>query len=225
MTARDGGLERHSGWTLGRLAVVIAVAGAATLPRQLSLLARALAPSGSPLRDAHHSALEMGLVRVVVLDRLVPPPTVLIAAVMIAIVVEPALALAEGDRVRVRTVVALGLVPVIVQRLGELALTYLVQAPPHVAPGFAVTLPQQFATGPAILWPAGEAPAWIEALNARVNLVTLWSVGIWATGLRELDGQSLSAWHIALPTVCLLTAGLLTWWLGPLVLSIILGHP
>jgi hypothetical protein len=207
------------------LAAVIVAIGCATLPRQLSLLARALAPSGQALRDAHHASMEAGLVRLVVLDRLVPPPTALIAALMIVIVVEPALALADGDRARIRRAIALGLVPLAVQRMGELALTYLAPVASPLSPGFVVTLPQQFATGPAILWAAGDAPPWIEALSARINLVTLWSVGIWTTGLRELDGQPLALWHVGLPAACLVTAGLVTWWLGPLVLSLVLGRP
>lgn len=74
------------------------------------------------------------------------------------------------------------------------------------------------------MW-SGTVPAWIEALSARANLVTLWCAGIWAAGLRQLDGGTLRAWHVALPAACLAAAGVLTWSLGPSVLALILGRP
>jgi hypothetical protein len=62
-------------------------------------------------------------------------------------------------------------------------------------------------------------------VNARINLVTLWSVGLWAAGLRELDQRPWTLWHVALPLACLCGAGLVTWWLGPITLAIVLGNP
>ena len=209
---------------LGMVLVIVAV-GAATLPRQLAVLARALAPSGDPSRDAHHRALAAGLTRVVLFDRLVPPPTVLVAGFFVLVLAEPVLALARDRRQEVRAALLLGLTPLVAQRLGELAVTYLIATPGRPSPGLAVSLPQQFLTGPAVFWLTDEAPAWIQAFSARVNLVTLWSVGVWAVALRELDGRRLSPWHVALPVACLGGGALVTWTLESPVLSMILGGP
>src|SRR5437762_10697478 len=83
------------------------------------------------------------------------------------------------------------------------SITYLAEVSATPSPGVPVTLPHQFGTGPALFWWTGDAPAWIEALSTRVNLVTLWSVGLWAAGLRELDRRPFSIWHLALPALCL----------------------
>ena len=207
----------------GLLALVVAL-GAGTLPRQLALLRHSLEPTGRLLVDVHHRALAAGLTRLILFDRLVPPPTVLLAGVLLALAAEPMLSFAQDHRFRVRAVMVLGLAPLLVQRAGELAVAYLLTAPPHPTPGLAVVLPQQFATGPALFW-SGVAPAWLEALSARINVMTLWSVGVWAAGLRELDGGRLRAWHVALPVFCLAGAGFITWSLGPSVLALILGRP
>ncbi|MBI4419764.1 MAG: hypothetical protein HY560_02990 [Gemmatimonadetes bacterium] len=211
-------------FTVLLLVALVMLLGAATLPRQLGLLQQALGPSGRMSVDIHHEALHAGLTRVIWLDRLVPPPTVAIAGWLLALAAEPLLAYAQGQRARVRAVITLGLAPLVVQRAGELALSYILSAPSDPTPGLAVGLPQRLATGPALLW-SGTVPAWIEALSARANLVTLWCAGIWAAGLRQLDGGTLRAWHVALPAACLAAAGSLTWSLGPSVLALILGRP
>lgn len=121
--------------------------------------------------------------------------------------------------------VLLGLAPMVVQRVGELAVTYLA-AVGGTVPGEAIALPQRFTTGPLLVWrPPEEAARWIVSVNQRINLVSLWSVVIWSAGLRVLDQRRLAAWHVGLPLVGLGLAALCTWWLSPLAAGLLLGQP
>ncbi len=199
--------------------------GAATLPRQLALLAESLAPRGDLVRDSHHAAMWEGLVRLVVADRLVPPPTFLLSAVVLAVAAEPVLALSKVHRPAIWAVVLIGLAPMVALRLGELTVTYLVPLPAP-RPGDAISLPRQFTTGPLLLWRSAAAPpAWLTSLSQYASLLTVWSVGLWAMGLRELDGRRLAGWHVALPLACLGFAAFASWWLGPMAASLLLGSP
>jgi hypothetical protein len=206
------------------LLVAVSLLGSATLPRQLPLLGKALAPTGNLIHDGHHAALSAGLNRYIVFDRLVPPPTILLAAGLVIIAARPMLALA-GDRARrIWPAVLLGLVPLLFQRIGEAAVTYIASRG-VTGPGLVIMLPRQFVTGPALLWVSADAPTWIQALSARLNLVSAWSLGLWSLVLRELDGPPFRSWHWLLPASCLATAALMTWWLEPMVLAMILGGP
>ena len=204
--------------------VTVTALGAATLPRQLQLLAVSLAPVGIPGRDATHQALAAGLSRLVWFDRLVPPPTAVIAGLLVLLAADSVLGLARDARARIATVVVLGLTPVLVQRLGELVMTYAAGVPVPLTPGWAIGLPREFLTGPALIWRHG-APAWLQAVSPRASLITAWSVFIWATGLRELDGGSWRLWHFSLPAACLVAAGIATWWFEHMVVALILGRP
>lgn len=209
---------------LGALAIT-ALLGAATLPHQLQLLLASLAPTGDLARDLHHAAMEPGLTRVIIADRLMPPPTLLVAALVLGLAAEPVLSLAEDRRRAVWTVVLLGLAPLVVQRIGELVVTYVsaVGSPPR--PGDAVSLASRFTTGPLLFSWTDSPPAWLVSVNQRLNLVTVWSIVIWTIGLRELDACRLAGWHVALPAACLAVAGLATWWLAPMVAGLLLGSP
>jgi hypothetical protein len=121
-------------------------------------------------------------------------------------------------------VLALGLAPLVVLRLGELAVTWLLPVSPNPAPGIATSLPRQFATGPDLFWP-GMAPTAVEALSARFNLFSLWSVLVWAVGLRQLDGGRFAAWQVLVPLFALAGAGAFTWILEGPVAATILGSP
>lgn len=103
-------------------------------------------------------------------------------------------------------------------------MVYLADLPTPLTPASAIELPQQFVTGPALVWRL-DAPRWLLALSPRANLMTAWSVAIWATGLRWLDGGSWRAWHVTLPVLCLTGAGLATWWFERAVVALILGRP
>jgi hypothetical protein len=210
--------------TAAVLLVAVTVLGALTLPRQLHLLGAALAPAGNASRDLHHQALASGLSRLMWFDRLVPPPTAVLAGLLLAWAADPLLGLARDARPRLASVVVLGLAPLLAQRAGELAMAYLADLPTPLTPGSAIDLPQEFVTGPAVFW-RQDAPRWLQALSPRANLITVWSVGIWATGLRELDGGAWRTWHVTLPIVCLAGAGLTTWWFERAVVALILGGP
>jgi hypothetical protein len=57
-------------------------------------------------------------------------------------------------------------------------------------------------------------------------LIVVWSVALWALGLRTLDGgKRLAAWHVLLPLACVVAAGIATWVLGPIVVAALLGRP
>lgn len=209
---------------LGALAIT-SLLGAATLPHQLHLLLASLAPTGDLPRDLHHAAMQAGLTRIIIADRLMPPPTLIVAALVLALAAEPILSLAEDRRRAVWTVVLLGLAPLMVQRIGELTVTYLSAVGQPPTPGDAVALPHRFTTGPLLFWWSDRPPRWLVSVNQRFNLISLWSLAVWTVGLKELDGRRLAAWHAALPAACLAVAALATWWLAPMVASLLLGAP
>jgi len=206
------------------LLLAVSLLGSVTLPRQLYLLGKTLAPVGNPLRDSHHAVLSPGLTRYVVVDRLIPPPTMLLAAVLVIVAADPMLALAGDRKKRLGPAILLGLAPLLFQRIGEAAVTFVGSGGVTQA-GRAITLPRQFVTGPALFWAFTDVPPWLDAFSARVNLVSLWGVVLWSVALRELDGQPLCGWHWLLPASCLAAAALMTSWLEPIVLAAILGGP
>ncbi len=216
----------HFAGTLLTATTLLVAFGAATLPRQLSVLYLALAPTGVSAVDAHYAAMQDGLTRLMIADRLVPSPTLLLAATVLVLIAEPVLAMARGRRETLLTLVVLGLAPLLVQQVGELVMTYGANVGPDPTPGSAIELANRFDTGPMLLWTSeARAPAWIEILDARVNLVSLWCVALWGLGLKVLDGGRFQVWHIGLPVVSLAVGGIVTWISGPMVLSAVLGKP
>lgn len=212
--------------TLLTATALLVLFGAATLPRQLSVLYLALASTGVSAVDVHYAAMQDGLTRLIIADRLVPSPTLVLAAILLVLVAEPILAAARDRRETLLTLAVLGLAPLLVQQAGELVMTYYVNVGPDPAPGLAIELANRFVTGPLLLWTSeARAPAWIEILDARVNLVSLWCVSLWALGLKVLDGERFQAWHIGVPVVSLAVGGIITWIVGPMVLSAVLGRP
>jgi len=215
-----------SPWSIALTVFTIAIVlGALALPRQLALLSEALAPMGQVALDFHHEAMRSGLTRVILADRLVLSPTLLLAAALVVLVSEPILSLADDRRKGLWTIALLGLAPLLVQEVGELALTYLA-APTDPTPGETVGLANRFVTGPLLFW-RGETPAplWLQILNSRLNLITLWCVALWVMGLRALDGGRLQPWQVAVPLTSLGIAGVVTWVGTPLVTSALLGRP
>lgn len=211
--------------TAAALAGAALVLGLATLPRQVAILNRVLAPTGDPAGDMYHEALRAGLLRLIVADRLIPSPALLLAGVLLVAMAEPVLMLARDRRKAIVQVAVLGLATLVVDRVGELSITYLLPLASQVTAGDAVLAPHRFRTGPLLLWRAASpAPAWLELLEPRANLIVLWTVVLWSLGLRELEGRRLSGWHVALPLACVLGGGVVTWILGPLVVPAILGQ-
>jgi hypothetical protein len=211
------------GLTLAALAATTTVLGLATLPRQLMLLGRGLPFTGDALIDAQHEALRHMVTRLIVIDRLVPQPAVIVAAILVLLAAEPVLMLARDRRKAVLAVVVLGLAPLVLDRIGELAISYLLSPTSQATPGWAMTIPHRFVTGPVVFWRGAEsAPQWLEILDARVNLVSLGCVALWSVGLRQLDGKKWESWHVLLPSACLVGAGLITWALTPLVIPVLI---
>jgi len=216
--------ERPRPWALVvSLGAFLVALGLATLPRQLALLDRTMGATGDPLLDAQTELLRSGVLRLIVADRLVASPTLLVAALFLALAAEPVLMLARQRQPAIWAVVLLGLAPLLVQRVGELAITYVAAIADPVA-GDAVTAPHRFVTGPLLLWRGeGPAPGWLELLSRRANLIVLWCLVLWSLGMQQLDGGRWQLWHAALPAACLAAAGLLTWMLWPIVLPLVLG--
>jgi hypothetical protein len=198
--------------------------GASTIPLQLDALAAALAPTGAAAADVHYAAMRAGLTRMILADRLVPAPTLLLAGLGVALLSEPVLAVARSRRAALGTVVLLGLSPLLVLKTGELALTLLGHLDARPSPGEVMSLPGRFETGVLVLWRAADPPPrWLEVLDARVNLVSLWCLGLWTVALRVLDGGGLKPWHLLAPAAALIVAGTATWIVAPLVFSMLLG--
>ncbi len=220
-TLRRAVADPHPAVLAAGLFAALSVLGLATLPRQIHLLAEALPPTGDWLLDDQQAELRAGVLRLVVADRLVASPTLLLAVLLLAWAAEPVLMLARERRDAIWTTVLLGLAPLLVQRVGELAICYLAAQPGGTA-GDAVTLPHRFVTGPLLLWRGGPPPLWLQRLDARADLILVWSVLLWTLGLRQLDGGRLRTWHVALPAACAAGAAVVTWVLGPVALGAVL---
>ncbi len=203
-------------WTLGIM----------TLPRQLALLDRALGATGSAAQDLHYRTMASGLTRLLIADRFLPSTTLLLGAVMLVLLAEPLLALANDRRAALWTLAVLGLAPLLLQGVGDVVLAYLKTIGLRPTPGEALSLASGFKTGPMLLWVSDSSPPhWLVVLDARVNLVTLWCTSLWAVALRTLDGGGLRGWHVGVPLASLAASGVLSWLLGPLVITAILGRP
>ncbi len=215
----------ESWWVPGVLVLLgAALLGLATVPKQLRLLSEALPGVSDVLLSAQHAAIRGGLSRLVFLDRLVPTPTLLVAGIILGLVADSLLSLPRERRWTVWATIGLGLAPIVVGRVGELVLTYLVQAD-AMTPGHALTLPHRFKTGPLLFWWSDKpASRWLEVVDQRFNLISFWTVGVWAIGLQVVDESSqLQAWHVLAPVFCLGLAGTITWASGPFIVAIILG--
>jgi hypothetical protein len=207
------------------LAAGLALLGSLTLPRQLADLALALAPVGSPLQDGAHAMMRPGLLRLMLADRLLPPATPVLAAALLALGAEPVLALSGATRRAPASVAALGLAPILIERLGEVALTYLAPHTPQPVLGAALGLPHRLVSGPLLFFSPGAAPAWAETLEPRLNLFTLWCLVLWILGLRALDGERLRGWHVGLAIAALAGGAVLSWALTSPAVALVLGSP
>jgi len=181
------------------LVLLVAALGALALPHLLRLLDVALQPTGREPLDAHLAVLRIGLGRLLLFERLVPPLPFLAAGAMLALVAGPVL---SGRGVRagaIGAVLTLGAAPLLVQRVGELA---VVLAAPAAAlgAGDVAALPARFNVGVAgALAAAGiQAPGWLGVAAEAANGAGLWVVALWGWGLSRLDrdaGRSAAAPH------------------------------
>ncbi len=206
--------------------ISLLVLGAATIPRQLAVLQRALGATGNASQDLHYGMMGEGLTRLILVDRLVPSPTLVLSAVVLVLLAEPLLGLARDRRAALWTVAVLGLAPLVAQGIGELVLAYSTTLSARPTPGDAISIGNRFDTGFLLLWSGNSPPPeWLVILDARFNLITLWCVALWAVGLQTLDGAELRGWHVAVPMASLVVGGVITWILAPVVFAAILGRP
>jgi hypothetical protein len=201
--AMDVAGSRRAVLALAALLMLVTALGAASLPRLLALLGATLA--GDPAAAAHAAALRAGLARYLLADRLLPPLPFVLAAALVALVAAPALA---GRRVAGRAVggvLAIGAAPLVVQRLGELAVVWTTPAA-GLAPGDVAVLAARFNVGAAgVLSAVGLAPGGALSVVAEAaNAIGLWVVALWGWGLARLDhgasrgGTRLPAWPFVL---------------------------
>ncbi len=208
----------------GGILIASSLMGLLTVPRQLAHLIRVMPVLPEPLLGAQQDAVRQGLTRMIIADRLIPSPTLLLAAVLVAVAAEPVLSLAVSRRRVVWLAAGMGLAPLLVQRVGELAISFLLPVASVMTAGDVLELPHKFVTGPLLLWRSSlPAPAWLEVLDPRLSLITLWSVVLWTRALAALDQRGrVELWHVLLPAGCLALAGVITWATAPLVVAAVL---
>jgi hypothetical protein len=184
----------HGALAGASLLLLLALLGALALPRLSALLAASLAGNGATLLGAHDAALRTGLGRYILADRMLPPLPYVFGALIAAAVAAPVLA---GRGVRAGTVVGVlvaGASPLLVQRLGELAVVWLTPGG-DLAAGEIIGLPARFNPGVAgILAAAGTSVGgWRSVAAEAANAVGLWVVLLWGWGLARLDRGPRSA--------------------------------
>ncbi len=185
------------------LVLLLAALGAASLPRLLGLLDAALQPTGQELLDAHLGVLRAALTRLLVFERLVPPLPYLMGGTVLWLLAAPVIAgrrRMRGAAAAVAAVLAVALAPLLVQRLGELAVVLALPADGRVMAGDVAGLPARFNVGAAgALAALGvAAPGWLGVAAEAANGVGLWVIALWGWGLSRLDrdaGRSARAPH------------------------------
>jgi len=202
--AMDVAGSRRAVAALAALLLLVTALGAASLPRLLALLTATLS-GGTAAAAAHGDVLRAGLARYLVADRLLPPLPLVLAAAMVALAATPLLAGRGVAGRAVCGVLAVGAAPLVIQRLGELAVV-LVTPAAGLVPGDVAVLAGRFNVGAAgVAAAAGWAPAGALGVAAEaVNATGLWVVGLWGWGLARLAhdasraGARLPAWPFAL---------------------------
>lgn len=231
-TAMDVAGSRHPVLAAAALALLVSALGAAALPRLLGLLAASLDPGGSGGLARHASALHAGLARFLVADRVAPPLPFVAAALLVAAVAVPALG---SRRVAARAVVGVlvaGAAPLLIQRVGELAVVWLAPGA-GLATGEITVLPERFNVGvAAILSAAGVSPGGALSVVAEAaNGVGAWVVALWGWGLARLDrgaaggAARMPRWPFVLAAGAYAAGYALYALLFPFYLLVVMGRP
>jgi hypothetical protein len=219
---------------LASMVLLVAALGSLGLPRLLDLLGATLAPSGQALLDSHLGVMRAALARLVIADRVLPPLPYVIGGLIVVAVAAPVL---SGHGVRGRavvTVLAVGAAPLLVQRVGELAVVWLAPGDGLVA-GDVARLPARFNIGVAgVLAAVGvtASGAWSVVAEAA-NAVGLWVIVLWGWGLASLErsapaaarGAALRAWPFWLAAAAYAAGYALYAALFPLYLLLVMGAP
>jgi hypothetical protein len=227
--AMDVAGSRRAVVALAALLALVTGLGAASLPRLLGLLDATLQGGAA---SAHAEVLRGGLARYLVADRLLPPLPFVVAAALVAWIAAPALA---GRRVAGRAVcgvLAVGAAPLLLQRLGELAVVWVTPAE-GLVPGDVTGLAARFNVGAAgLLAAVGAAPGGTLSVVAEAaNAIGLWVVGLWGWGLARLAhdashaGRRLPAWPFVLAVTAYAVAYAAYAALFPYYLMLVMGMP
>ncbi len=229
--AMDVAGARHPLLAAAGLALLVAGLGAAALPRLLGLLAASLEPGGAEALARHAMVLHAGLARYLVADRIVPPLPFVVAGVLTAAVAVPVLGTRRVAARAVVGVLAAGAAPLLVQRLGELAVVWATPGA-GLAAGDVVGLPVRFNVGVAgILSAAGVMPQGAMSVAAEAaNAVGLWVVALWGWGLARLDAGAARCarrprWPFALAAAAYAAGYALYAVLFPAYLMVVMGRP
>lgn len=229
--AMDAAGARHPVRALFGLAALLAALGAAGLPRLRGLLRASLDPGGSAPLVRHFAVLHAGLARYLVADRLAPPLPLVAAALLAAAVAVPALAPRGVAARAVLGVLVAGAAPLLVQRLGELAVVWLTPAT-GLATGEVVTLPVRFNVGAAGILAAAGVPVGgaLSVAAEAANGIGLWVVGLWGWGLARLAGAAGRAarrprWPYALALAAYGAGYAVHAGLFPAYLLVVMGRP
>ena len=215
------------------LVLLLAALGALALPHLLRLLDVALQPTGQEALDAHLAVLRIGLGRLLRFERLVPPLPFLAAGALLALVAQPVLAGRGVGAGAVAAVLALGAAPLLVQRVGELAVVLGAPAA-GIGPGDVAGLAARFNVGVAgALAALGlQAPGWLGVAAEAANGVGFWVVALWGWGLSRLDrdaGRSARAphtlWWCTAAAVAYAAGWALYAALYPTLLLLVMGAP
>lgn len=201
-------------WSVGSFLVI----GGATATLQIMLLERAIGDAGNIA--AHISVMRTGLIRLILVDRMLPPATASLAALVAGTIAIFSMELAAPARRLLRWVLLLGMVPILALRLGELGVT-LLGAVSQLSVGDVMELPGRFVLGP--LFFAGSDPApWVYLVDARFNLVTVWMGVVWVKGLRCCTPGESIRWPVFVTCSSFLVASLATWSWGTPFLDLVL---
>ena len=230
--AMDVAGSRHAVLALAGLLLLAGALGAASLPRLLALLTATLAPGGLPPAAEHTDALREGLIRYLVADRLLPPPALVIAALMVGLVSAPVLAERHVAVRAVCGVIVVGASPLVVQRVGELLVVWTTPGDGLVA-GDVAGLAGRFNVGLAgILSAVGIAPGGALSVVAEAaNGIGLWVVALWGWGLARLDRDasrgrtSWGIWPFALAALAYGTGYAVYATFLPAYLMLVMGVP
>jgi hypothetical protein len=203
-------------WLLGTSLVF----GLATAAIQLVLLDQALETLSLVNPASHVPMMRAGFLRLIAVDRFLPPPTLIMAAVGLFGICTWSIQLSREKYRRLGWIILFGLLPVLLLRAGEFGLTLLgLWGTPSV--GEVMVLPGRFTVGPRLFAGADPAP-WVYGLDARLNLVTLWVALLWLRGVGDLVPRQDRMWAVVMTVVSLFFASLVTWSWGPPFLDLIL---
>lgn len=207
--------------------LLLALGGAAMLLRLLPALGATLPPADDFMVATHRAVLGRGLTRLLLAQLLAPPPYLIVAGVFLGLTAGPIVRLAGGSARATWSVVAVGVLPFLGQRLGQVLTVWALPVTALGTPGAVMQAAHRFSTGPLPILSATvglPSPAWQQVLM-HVTLVDAAVISLWAAGLRRLDGAPrLRAWHVGFAAGAVAAGAAVTAAFTPIVLPLVLGR-